>query len=164
MSDPVAGAPPRRHNWLLIVSLCLNVVLVALIATAIVRIAHRPMPIGGGGVLAPRSIMAALPGASGPIQKVIDAHAAKIRALRMASVQARRAAFRELSAPDYSPQKLAAALEAVRAADSALEAESIAMMRDSLNTLSPADRQTMVERVRARNRAWWFRMFRPRPN
>ncbi|HUO90395.1 MAG TPA: periplasmic heavy metal sensor [Rhizomicrobium sp.] len=161
MSDP-AAAPPRRRNWLLIVSLCLNVVLVALIVTAILRAPSRPAAIGGGGVLAPRSIMAALPDAAGPIQKVIDAHTAKLRELRLASVRARRDAFRVLASPDYTPDKLAAALEAVRAADTALEAESIAMMRDSLATLSPADRRKIVDRVRSRS--WWFRRFRPRPD
>ena len=30
-----------------------------------------------------------------------------------------------------------------------------------LGSLSPADRQAMVERVR--NRSWWFRLFRRRP-
>ena len=160
MSDP-AAAPPRRRNWLLIVSLCLNVVLVALIVTAILRAPSRPAAIGGG-VLAPRSIMAALPDAAGPIQKVIDAHTAKLRELRLASVRARRDAFRVLASPDYTPDKLAAALEAVRAADTALEAESIAMMRDSLATLSPADRRKIVDRVRSRS--WWFRRFRPRPD
>jgi uncharacterized membrane protein len=159
MSDPA----PRR-NWLLILSLGLNVVLVALIVTAVLRAPHRPLAIGSGGVLAPRSIMAALPDAGGPIQKVIDDHTPKITALRQTAGRARRAAFRELAAPDYTPEKLTAALEAVRAADSALEAESIAMMRDSLATLSAQDRQAMVERVKARNRSWWFRLFRPRGN
>jgi uncharacterized membrane protein len=161
MSDP---AQPRRRNWLLILSLCFNVVLVALIVTAVLRAPQRPPAIGSGGVLAPRSIMAALPDAAGPVQKVIDAHTPKIKALRQAAGRARRAAFRELAAPDYTPQKLTAALEVVRTADSALEAESIAMMRDSLATLSPQDRQTMVERVKARNRSWWFHLFRPRAN
>jgi hypothetical protein len=162
MSEPFAAPPRRRRSWLLIVSLCLNLILVVLVATAALRAPMRPMPIGGGGgILAPRSIMAALPNAAGPVQKVIDAHEPKISALRMAAAHARREAFRELAAPDYTPQKLAAALEAVRVADGALEAESIAMMRDSLNTLSPADRQAMVERVR--NRSWWFRLFRRHP-
>jgi hypothetical protein len=160
MSETLA-APPRRRSWLLIVSLCLNIILVVLIAAAALRGPMRPIPVGGGGILAPRSIVAALPNAAGPVQRVIDAHEPKIRALRMAAAHARREVFRELAAPDYTPQKLAEALEAVRVADSALEAESIAMMRDSLNTLSPADRQAMVERVR--NRSWWFRLFRRRP-
>jgi hypothetical protein len=162
MSEPTAASPPRRARWLLIASLCLNVILVVLIAAALLRIPGRPLPIGSGGALAPRSIIAAVPGAAGPVGKVIDAHTPKIEALRAAAARARRDAFTELAAPDYTPQKLAAALEVVRVADSALEAESIAMMRDSLDTLSAADRQAMVERLKARNRSWWFHFLRRR--
>jgi hypothetical protein len=161
MSFPLATPPLRRRSWLLILSLGLNVILVVFIVAAALRGPLRPPPIGGGGMLAPRSIMAALPNAAGPVQQVIDAHTPKMRALRLAAANARREAFRELAAPDYTPQKLTAALETVRVADGALEAESITMMRDSLKTLSTADRQTLVERVR--NRSWWFRLFRRHP-
>ncbi len=160
MTDAVS--PPRRRSWLLIVSLCLNIALVPVIAAVVIRALHRDTAIGSGGVLAPRSVMAAIPDERAPIQKVIDAHSAKITALRQASIRTRREAFAVLAAPDYTPEKFAAALAAVTDADHALEAESVAMMSDSLAKLTPAERAALVEKVRKRNRSWLWRMFKPK--
>jgi hypothetical protein len=57
---------------------------------------------------------------------------------------------------------MAAAFKTVAAADAALEVESIGMMNDSLATLTPAERQALVDRVRKRNRSWFFHMMRRR--
>ena len=76
MSAPLPPPPRPRRSWLLIVSLCLNIALVPVIAAVVVRAMHRDTAIGSGGVLAPRSLMAALPAQSSAIQKVIDAHTA----------------------------------------------------------------------------------------
>ena len=156
--------PPRRRSWPLIVSLLLNVLLIALIVGTILRIAHRDTGVGAGGVLAPRSVMAVVPNERDNIQKVIDAHAQKIRELRQRSIQTRRDSFTALTAPDYTPEKFAKLLDAIRVADGALEAESIAMMADSLATLTPAERAAVVEKVRKRNNSWLYRMLRPKPN
>jgi len=156
-------APRPRRSWLLIVSLCLNIALVPVIAAVVVRAMHRDVQIGSGGVLAPRSLIAAFPNEGGRIQKVIDTHTPKIRELRRASVQTRRAAWQLLGTPDYTPDRMAKALEAVHAADAALEGESLAMMNDSLAVLTPNERAAAVEKIRRRNRSWLFRMFRPRP-
>jgi hypothetical protein len=51
----------------------------------------------------------------------------------------------------------------VARADDALERENIAMMAESLAVLTPAERQEMVMRTKARSRSWFWRMFRPRP-
>jgi Spy/CpxP family protein refolding chaperone len=107
--------------------------------------------------------MSAFPSDAGRIQKVIDAHTPRIKELRRAAVQARRASFRLLSAPDYTPAKMAAVLDALHTADTALEAESLAMMNDSLTVLTPDERAVLVEKIKRRNRSWLFRMFRPRP-
>jgi uncharacterized membrane protein len=164
MSDPIAPPPPRRRrSWLLIASLCLNIALIPVLAAVVIRATHRDTEIGTGGVLAPRSIMEALPDERRPIAGIIAAHTPKILALRKASGMTRWNAFKVLGAPDYTPAKLAAALDAVHAADAALEAESIAMMHDSLAVLTPEERLAMVEKVKRRNRSWLFRMFRPRP-
>ena len=161
MSD-ATPQPRRRRSWLLIVSLCLNIALVPVIAAVVIRALHRDTTIGSGGVLAPRSVQAAIPDERANIQKVIDAHGVRITELRAASVQARRQAFAALAAPSYTPAKMATALAAVTAADTALETESVAMMGDSLATLTPAERSAMVEKVRKRNRFWLWRMLRPR--
>lgn len=155
-------SPPRRRNILLIVSLCLNIVLLPVLAAVVIRAMHRDTAIGAGGILAPRSVMAAIPAEQGAIQKVIDQHTAKLRALRQESIRTRKEAFAVLGAPTYTPEKFAVALNRVHDSDGALEAESIAMMAQSLATLTPAERQALVDRVKQRNRSWLFRTFRPR--
>ena len=164
MSDakPLPPPPPRRRSWLLIVSLCLNIALIPVIAAVVVRATHRDTEIGSGGVLAPRTLMGALPAEAGAIQKVINAHTPKIRALRQDSAHARRDAFNSLAAPDYTPAKLQAALDRIHAADQALENESLAMMGDSIAVLTPAERAAIVDKIKRRNRSWFFRLFRPR--
>jgi len=165
MSDPVTPPPPKprpRRSWLLIVSLCLNIALVPVFAAVVVRALHRDVQIGSGGILAPRSLMASFPADAGKIQKVIAAHTPKIHELRRGSVDSRRDAYLALAAPDYTPQKMAAALDAVHTADVALEAESLAMMNDSIATLTPEERAALSARIERRNRSWLFRMFRPK--
>jgi uncharacterized membrane protein len=162
MSEATPKARPRRGaNILLIVSLCLNVVLVPVMAAVVVRAMHRASEIGSGGILAPRSVMAAIPAEQSHIQKIIDARTQKIRALRADSLRSRVDAFAALAAPDYSADKFVAALDRVAVADGALERESIAMMAQSLATLTPPERQAMVDKVKKRNRSWFWRMFRP---
>ena len=160
MSDTIP-VPPRRPSILLIVSLCLNIFLIPVLTTVVVRAVHRDGVVGAGGVLAPRSVIAAVPNERGRIQAIIDGHAPKIVALRSASVQARRQAFRTLAAADFSQDSFAKALSAVANADAALERENIAMMAQSLAALTPTERQSMVTRTKVRS--WFWRTFRPRP-
>ena len=163
MDQPAATPPKRRRSWLLIVSLCLNIALIAGIALVVVRVAHRATEIGAsGGALAPRALMTEVPGESARIQAVIDAHSARIRGLREASLRTRRDAWNVLSSPGYTPARLTAALGAIQTADAALETESIAMMNDSLATLTPPERQALVEKIRKRTNSWLFRLLRPR--
>ncbi|HXC55928.1 MAG TPA: periplasmic heavy metal sensor [Rhizomicrobium sp.] len=162
MSEPLPPRPRRRVSWLLIVSLCLNIALLPVIAAVVIRALHRDTEVGSGGVLAPRSLMAALPDERLHLQKIIDAHTAKVLELRKGSARARKDLFMLMAAPAYTPQQMSAALAAVTAADGALEAENIAMLGDSLAALTPAERQAIVEKIRRRNRSWLFRMFRPR--
>ncbi len=163
MNETAPSARPRRRvSILLIVSLCLNIVLVPVVAAVVIRAMHRGTEIGSGGILAPRSVMAAMPAEAARIQKIIDTHTDKIRALRKNSFGARKEAFAVLAASDYSPEKFAGALNQVAAADSALERESISMMAESLATLTPAERQAMADRVKRRNQSWFWRMFRHR--
>lgn len=161
-TPPQPLPPPRRRSWLLIVSLCLNIALIPVLAAVLIRAAHRDTVVGAGGALAPLSVMAALPDERIHIRKIVDAHTPKILALRKAAQSARKQALAVLGAPDFTPAKLSAALEVVHVADAALEAENIAMMHESLSVLTPPERDAMVERVHRRNRSWLFRMFRPR--
>jgi len=159
MSDHTPSAP-RRPSVLLIVSLCLNVLLIPVIAVIIFRAAHHMNAVGSGGVLAPRSVMAEAPAQKDRIAAIIAKHEPKIRALRAAAADARREAFHALGAPDYTPDKLHKALAAVSDADSALERENIAMMSESLATLTPQERTDLVAHARGRFRLW--RSFRQR--
>jgi uncharacterized membrane protein len=159
MSDTPA---PRRRSILLIVSLCLNVLLVPLVVVVIYRAAHGTPEIGAGGALAPRSVMAAVPAERDRIQHIIDAHTPKIRDLRAAAVRARRDAFQVLGSSGYTPEKFAKALDAVTSADSALEHENIEMMSESLAALTPDERERMTDRAKARGRSWFWRLFGPR--
>jgi uncharacterized membrane protein len=159
MSDATPSAP-RRPSVLLIVSLCLNVVLIPVIAVVIFRAAHHMNQIGSGGVLAPRTVMAEAPAERDRIEAIVARHEPEIRMLRAAAADARREAFRTLGAPDYSQDKFDKALAAVAAADGALERENVAMMSESLATLTPKERADLV--ARARNRFRFWRPFRPR--
>jgi len=152
-------AKPRR-NWLLIVSLCLNVALIGGIAVVAWRVAHFDLFTGSGGPLAPRTVMAQFPDREPAIEKIIAAHQARLADLRHSAATARRDVFRLFASPDYTPERMASALDAVATADVAIEREAVVMENESLATLSPAQRQTLVERVKARNRSWLFRMFR----
>ncbi|HJW41630.1 MAG TPA: periplasmic heavy metal sensor [Rhizomicrobium sp.] len=148
---------PRR-SWLLIVSLCLNLALIGGIAVVVYRLAHLDTSVGVGGPLSPKSLAAAFPDRGPAIEQAIAAHQQKILALRRIAGETRRAAFRELADPDYSPQKMDVALKAAATADAELETESVGLLNDSLSTLTPAERQTLVDRVKKRNRSWFFRM------
>ena len=162
MTDTLPPAPRPRRSWLLIVSLCLNIALIPVIGAVVVRAMHRDVQIGSGGILAPRSLINAFPSEGGKIQKVIAAHTPAIRERRHASVQTRIQAWQVLGASDYTPDKMAKALDAIHAADTALEGESLAMMNDSLAALTPDERMALVEKIRKRNRSWLVRMFRPK--
>jgi len=150
---------PRR-SWLLIVSLCLNLALIGAIAVVVWRVAHFDIAAGSGGPLSPRAVVAEFPDREPAVQTIIAAHRARMTDLRHAAALSRREVFRVLAAPDYTPQKMATALDSVAAADAAVEREAVGMTGESLATLSPEQRQAMVERLKARNRSWFFRMLR----
>ena len=161
MSD-TSSPEPRPRSILLIVSLCLNIVLMPVFAVIIFRAAHRVPEIGTGGVLAPRSVMATVPEERDHVQKIIDTHSPRISALRAAAARARKDAFMLLAAPGFTQEQFAKSLDGITAADSALERENVAMMAESLSTLTPAERQTVVDHAKARSRSWFWRLFRPR--
>jgi uncharacterized membrane protein len=162
MTSTVAPPSRRRVSWLLLVSLCINIVLILVFVGVMYRALHRETTIGSGGLLAPRSLMTSLPDERFKLQKIIANHTPAITTLRAASFRTRREALDVLGSPDYTPDKLTTALHAVTTADSALETESVAMLGESLAVLTPAERSAIVEKVRKRNRSWLFRMFKPK--
>lgn len=151
----------RTRTTLMVMSLCLNVGLMALILVGIGRV-------GAGfiaqpGVMAPAQIARGLP----PQQRekildIVAAHREVMRERRQAARRARLEAFRVFAAPDYSAADFTRALDAVRTADAALEEEAVALQQDVVNTLTPAERKLIAEQVQARrSRPFWRQLMRP---
>jgi len=141
-------------------SLCLNVGLIVLILVGLGRLGQGLR--GGPGVLAPAQVARVLPDAGK--QKVLDIMAEHRDALsekRRKARAARSEVFNVITAPTYVAGDLSRALDQVRAADAALEEESVAQQRDVINSLTPDERKLISERVRQRRgRSWWRRLIR----
>jgi len=158
MADP---APSRTRTTLMVMSLCLNVGLIALILVGIGRVGQGL--IGGAGVMAPVQIARVLPDAGRQkVQGIMAEHRDALRERRRAARAARMEVFRVFTAPTYVAGDLARALDQVRAADASLEEESVAQQRDVINSLTPDERKLIADRVRERRgRPWWRRLVRP---
>ena len=153
-------APPKQRNELLIVSLCINVALIVIILACFWRTLY-PLATSRG-ILSPYGLMREVPAERERIQAILDSHTAELRALRAASGDARVKAVESLDAPDYTPAKFEAALKAVGAADAALEAKLVDTMNESFAVLSPAERKSVADSIRRRNRTWMSQTFRNR--
>ena len=155
-------ARTRTRSALLVMSLCLNAGLIALILVGIGRMGagFGPPP----GVMAPRQIARGLaPNQREKIRGIVRAHRPVLQARRQAARRARLAAFRVFASPDYTADGFARALDQVRAADAALESEAVSLQRDVVDVLTPAERARIARRVAAmRNRPFWRRL-RPPP-
>ena len=161
MVDPVpTPSYSRTRTTLMVMSLCLNVGLIALILVGIGRVGTGF--IAQPGVMAPAQIARGLP----PQQRekildIVAAHREVMRERRQAARRARLEAFRVFGAPDYSAADFTRALDAVRTADAALEEEAVALQQDVVNTLTPAERKLIAEQVQARRaRPFWRRLMR----
>ena len=167
MADPAPPriAPSRTRATLLVMSLCLNVGLIALILVGLGRVG--PRFAAGPGVLAPVQIARTLPDAGQQkVQGIMAEHRDALREKRRAARAARLEVFRVFTAPTYVAGDLAHALDQVRAADAALEEESVAQQRDVINSLTPDERKIIADRVRTRRGRllpWWWRLMRPNP-
>lgn len=163
MAEDVRTASVRR--FLLIASLCLNLILLGLIVVGAGRVVQTGLIAQPGGPLAPGQIMRALsPDQAGKVRALQRQHQPALRQARQDARQARQAVFRIFAGPDYSPEKFNAALEDVRKADGRLEDEAIGLSRDVINSLTPEERKTIAERIRSgANRPFWRRMLRPGP-
>lgn len=156
------SAPSRTRSTLLVMSLCLNAGLIALILVGLGRFGPVFMP---PGAMAPVQIARDLPDAGRQkVLGVIAEHRDALREKRRAARAARLAVFQVITAPTYVAGDLSHALDQVRAADASLEEESIAQQRDVINALTPDERKLVSDRVRERrNRPWWRRLLRPAP-
>jgi uncharacterized membrane protein len=151
-------APSGTRSTLLVMSLCLNVGLIALILVGIGRVGQ--VLVAGSGVMAPAQIARTLPDdGRQKVQSIMAEHRDALREKRRAARAARMEVFRVFTAPTYVAGDLARALDQVRAADAALEEESVAQQRDVINALTPEERKLIADRIRERRgRPWWRRI------
>ena len=163
MSD-ASIAPRRQPSVLLIVSLCLNLALIGLIAIAYMRTgAHR---FGGhegreGKVtLSAQALMRMVPSEEPKIQSILDAHRRRLRGLRQHAIQTRAEAFSLLESRDFKADDFTKSLAAVQNADAALEAETMKVTAESVAVLTPAEREAVAGEVRKPDRAGLRRLFR----
>lgn len=153
-----SGVKSRGRSVLLIVSLCLNVALIAMIVAGIanaIRTAGHPR-----GALSPESLLAAASNSERrQVQAVIDAHAERIRVLRTADLKARKAALGIFEGPVLDPFAFKKALDAVDEADGAVRKEEIAVIGEAASKLSASERKAIAGKAQRRFR-WWLGMHR----
>jgi len=163
MSDP-AQSPKHQPNVLLIVSLCLNLALIGLIAIAYMRTGTHDFTghegRAGKVTLSAQALMRMVPAKETTIQEIVDARRKNLRELRKNAVRARVEAFRILESRDFKADEFAKALAAVQNADAALEAATMKMTAESVAVLTPAERESVVHQVRRPDRAELRRLFR----
>ncbi len=158
---PMPAAHSRTRTTLMVMSLCLNVGLIALILVLAGRAGGRF--IAQPGVMAPAQIARDLPqDQRSKIFDIVATHRDAMREHHQAARRARLEAFRVFAAPDYSASDFTRALDTVRMADAALEEEAVALQQDVVNSLTPTERKMIADRVKARRqRPGWRRLMQP---
>ena len=153
-------AAQGRSHAALIISLCVNLLLVGLIAMALWR-AYLPHPMAGmgpgpgqgrelglgQGPLNPHTLIRFAPDEAGKIRKIMEDHGERIQILRIEAIDARHRAMLTFADPQFTPQSFAKALDDVKSADAALEAEALKVVSESAATLTPAERQVIGRRA-----------------
>jgi uncharacterized membrane protein len=154
-TPPQTPKSSRRRSVALVISLAVNVLLIAVIAVTLMRAVNGGFIRQPGGVLAPASVMRELPeDRRQAIRAVQVKHQDAMRSARREARRARLAVFRVFAAPDFDPAAFDRALAHVHDADAALEMEAIAMVKDVVTTLTPQERSAVAAKVRQRAR-WW---------
>ena len=177
------ATPSGKSNVALIISLCVNLLLVGLIVVSFVRMHFFMPPMGGGMMggpgmmeghgrghgmmlwqtqqsLSPQAFLHAVPAKSDKIRSIMDTHHPRIRDLSMSSIDARRDALRVFAAPNFDKNAFDQSLVRVQAADAALEKEILSVVSDSAATLSPEERRAVAaERERHGGGGMWRRWF-----
>ena len=157
----MSATPPRHSNVALIVSLCVNLVLAGVIATAVFRFAVHPTdgrvvsssaPMAPSPervqvrqILTPHMLMRAAPAKADAIRDVIKAHRDRIDPLRAASQVARREVLRLYGAPTFDKPAFDQALARMQAADAAVFTEVLKVASESGALLSPEERKKAAE-------------------
>ena len=160
MNDPVI-APQRQPSVLLIVSLCFNIALLALFAIFYLRGGMNTTELREGGrSISAQSLMHMVPAEEGKIRAILEAHHKRMRELRKAALRAREEAFGILQSKDFKAEDFAKSLNAVQAADAALEAETMQITAESVAALTPQERAAIAGETKRPDRAGLRRLFR----
>ena len=161
-----ASVTPRHQpSVLLIVSLCLNLALIGLVAITLVRGGmgmHRFEPREAKLTLNAQSLMRMVPAEENKIQNIVDAHRKRMHELRRDAMQARAESFRLLEDRDFKANDFEKSLAAVQTADAALEAETMKVTAESIAILTPQERAEVAGKIKSPDRAMLRRFFRAR--
>ncbi len=147
------AAPRRKSNVALIVSLCINLVLVGVIAMGLFRAIHfGPMFANGQRPLVPFGLMRLVPEDGDKIKTIVAAHKDRILQLRKDAMEARREMWRAFAAADFTQQAFDRSLARVHDADAAMEAEQLKVVSESVAALTPGERRNAAEHGRQHGR------------
>jgi uncharacterized membrane protein len=154
MEDATTPRPKRR--FLLILSLCLNLFLLGVIAAGLFAAWQREALGVGGGLASspfhPRNIAAMLPpDGKDKVQAIIRENRAKFMPLIRNVRRSRFEAFRVLQEEPPDRAKLSAAMDDVRRADAELAAEGQKVLIQIMEKLTPEERKIVIEKVRSRS-------------
>ena len=159
-----AGTSSRVRTIVLVLSVCLNALLIGLLVVFLTRAATVAVRQPGGQV-APGAIIQGLsPESQAKVREVMQLHAEALRQARQATNRTRLIAFRTFAAVNFNSDAFNQALEDVRAADARFEEEQILQLKDVIDELTPDERRTVVTRIRTgANRPWYRRWFTRTP-
>jgi uncharacterized membrane protein len=158
MSEPAQSGKSGSHSAVpLIVSVCLNVALVAMIAVVVATgISHGNRPRWASGPLGTDALMdVASPGEQTRIQAIMDAHKLRLRDLSKQVADSHKLAFRIFASDRFDEPAYAKALDGIRNANDAMQVEVSKMMADAAAQLTPAERARLAERTRDRRKFLW---------
>jgi len=155
MSNPTGPlAPERKSNVALIVSLCLNLLLIGVIAMGIFRVFHPGMMFGmghgfgrGQGMHAPLVLMHLVPAESDKIKGILASHRDRMTFLGRDAMDARHQVMHTFVDPAFSKQAFDQALDRMRTADAAFEAEQTKIVSESVATLTPEERRAAADKI-----------------
>ena len=152
MENIAAEAKPRRRA-LLIVSLCLNLFLMGVIAAGLFAAWQREALGAGPGnsPFHPRNIAAMLPpDGKAKVEKITRENRLKFVPLLRDVRRTRLDAFRQLQQEPFDKTKFDAAMSDVRSADAKLAEEGQRIVLEIIASLTPEERRIVVEKIRSR--------------
>jgi Spy/CpxP family protein refolding chaperone len=153
----MTSQPAPHTNLALIVSLCVNLLLAGVIATAVIRHALLPPEPALSSeqqppersqmhqLLSPRFLSHIAPGQAGQIRSIVDRHRGQLNHLKGEAMSARRQVLALFAAPQLDKAALEKALARTQSADAALEQEVMRITVEVAPILTPEQRQKAAD-------------------